>query len=149
MKDTNANNFTINIKEDIIIIGDNMNKKGFTLIEVLAAITLIAAILVVLVPTIINQINKNKKNIEEKTTTLIDEAAYTYIDLNPNVYPAKVGNVYCIKLQTLVNYDYLKEPVINPTTKKEYNLEHYVKATFETEIDINYSIVSSCTEIKN
>lgn len=126
-----------------------MKKDGFTLIEVLATITLIAALALVLVPTIINQINSSKNKVDEKTNELIYQSAYNYIDLNPNTYPMHAGNVYCIKLKTLTDNEFLKEPVMNHATGKEYDLDKFVEVRLETSIDLNYNIVSTCTEVKN
>lgn len=132
-----------------MIEGVKMKKNGFTLIEVLATITLIAALALVLVPTIINQVNSSKNKVDEKTNELIYQSAYNYIDLNPNMYPMQAGNVYCIKLKTLTDNKFLKEPVMNHATGKEYDLNKFVEVSFETDIDLNYNIVSTCTEVKN
>ena len=45
--------------------------KGFTLIELLAVITLIALLSLLVIPTIINGVNRNKAKFSETTTQLV------------------------------------------------------------------------------
>ena len=44
------------------IIGDNMNKKGFTLVEMIAAISILAIIALLAIPNVIKSYNKSKIN---------------------------------------------------------------------------------------
>lgn len=123
-------------------------KKAFTLIEVLAVISLIALLTLVALPLVINQVNKSKGKIDDTMEELIKEAANTYIDMNQGENPKKEENVYCISLKTLTDYGYLKEPLVNPSDKKKIDLNQYVRADFIADDEAEYTIVSSCNEIR-
>lgn len=126
-----------------------MKKNGFTLIEILAVIALIAAISLVILPLIINQINQSQTKIDEATMRLIENSTYTYIDMNQNDFPSIQGNVYCITLQKLVDYGSLKEPITNDKSGTSIPLTKIVRATFTSDIDIEYTLVDTCTETRN
>lgn len=126
-----------------------MKKNGFTLIELLAVVVLLAGLSLIALPLIMNQANQSKGKLNDAMLRLIEESAYTYIDRNQTKYPVKEGNVYCIKLQTLVDYGDLKEPVQDMKTGKAISLEKKVKVTFNTLVDVTYDVTDSCTEIRN
>lgn len=86
-----------------MIIGDSMNKKGFTLVELLAVITLLMALLVLTFPTVLEMIQKKEQEIDQAKLDLIYSAADSYMNNNKNTYPKKVGNIYCISVQTLTD----------------------------------------------
>lgn len=127
-----------------------MKQKGFTLIEVLAVVTLIAAIALISFPLLTNQTNKSKGKISEASKEIINHSAYTYIDRNQSNYPFTEGNIYCITLRTLVDYGDLKEPLKDNKSGEDIPLTTIVKVSFVSDIDINYEIgPSSCTEVRN
>lgn len=128
-----------------------MNRKGFTLIEILAVVTLMAAITLVAIPLILNQVNKSKGKLDDATVEMIGHSTYTYMDRNQSDYPFKKGNVYCITIRTLIDYGDLKEPVQDVKTGEEIPLTTKVKATFESDIDVVYELINSsntCTEVR-
>lgn len=122
-----------------------MKQKGFTLIEVLAVISLIAAVSLVMLPTIINQINRSKGDLDEATIKLIENATYNYMDMNQSIYSMKSGKKYCINLKTLVDSGFLKDNLKYSSTNKKIDLTKNVEVTFTTDIDIQYDVKSSCT----
>lgn len=122
-----------------------MKQKGFTLIEVLAVISLIAAVSLVMLPTIINQVNRSKGDLDEATIKLIENATYNYMDMNQSIYSMKSGKKYCINLKTLVDSGFLKDNLKYSSTNKKIDLTKNVEVTFTTDIDIQYDVKSSCT----
>lgn len=122
--------------------------KAFTLIEVLAVITLIALLTYLALPLVINQVNKSKGKMDSSMQTLIQQAAGSYIEMNQTENPKKEGNTYCISLKTLIDYGYLKEPLINPSTQEKINIEQYVKAHFISGVEAEYSITNTCEETR-
>ncbi len=123
--------------------------RAFTLVEILAVITLIALLSLVALPLVINQVNKSKGKIDDTLQVLIEEATDRYIDMNQAKYPKQEGAKYCISLQTLVDYEYLKEPLINPSDKKKVNLSLIVQANFISDTEATYSIVEYCVKGKS
>ena len=125
-----------------------MKKNGFTLIEILAVVVLLAGISLIALPLIINRANQSKSSLSDISKKLIYEAAYTYIDKNQTKYPFKEGRRYCVKLQTLVDYGYLKEPVQDIKTGESIDLKKQVEISFDTLVDIEYAVKDICTEIR-
>ena len=64
-----------------------MNKKGFTLVELLGSITIIAVITLIIVPTTINKITEASKKLEIGSEILLYTAAEEYMEENINHYP--------------------------------------------------------------
>lgn len=80
-----------------------MNKKGFTLVELLAIITLLMALLVLVFPSVLEMIQKKQQEIDQSKLELIYSAADTYMNNNKDTYPQTAGNIYCISVQTLAD----------------------------------------------
>ena len=87
-----------------------MKKNGFTLIELLATLALLAILSMVIVPSIIGVINKNKDNNLKMLCNSIEEAARLYV--SDNRYT--MGNVSSIKIKELMENNYLANSFVNP-----------------------------------
>ena len=83
-----------------------MRKNGFTLIELLATLALLAILSMVIVPSVIGIINKNKDNNLKMLCNSIEEAARLYV--SDNRYT--MGNVSSIKIKELMENNYLANP---------------------------------------
>lgn len=66
------------MKCEIIIRGDDMSKKGFTLIEVLAVIVVLAVIALITTPIVFDVIQNSKENAFKETAHGLVVAASTY-----------------------------------------------------------------------
>ncbi len=127
-----------------------MKKKGFTLVELLGVIVIIAVISLVAFPTIMSQFRKNRKNISNVVKQTITEASLVYVEKNQNQYPKVSGNIYCVTLTQLVNNGNLSEPLKDPSTGEEIPLSHKVKITVENNIFYSeYIGEDSCSEFRN
>ena len=109
--------------------GDNMNNKGFTLIEALAAVLIVTIISSLVVPTVINQIANKKQDIDNSTKKLIFDATELYMSNNISNYPKLSGNKYCISLDKIVNAGMLEAPIKDFKTNKEIPLTRNVSVT--------------------
>ena len=87
-----------------------MKKNGFTLIELLATLALLAILSMVIVPSIIGVINKNKDNNLKMLCNSIEEAARLYV--SDNRYT--MGSVSSIKIKALMENNYLAKSFANP-----------------------------------
>lgn len=124
-----------------------MNKKGFTLAELLGVIVLLGILAVVAFPPLLNQLNKSKDKLSEATVKVLGIAAEQYIDEHSSNYPIKNGNVYCIKLETLVNYNYLKSPIMDASSGEEIDISNnYVKFKINKYNDYEYELSEECIE---
>jgi prepilin-type N-terminal cleavage/methylation domain len=123
-----------------------MKKNGFTLIEIIAVVTLIAAISLMMMPLIINQINKSSSKIADSTIKVIDGATTNFVDENETEYPKLQGKIYCIKVKTLLEYEYLKEPLENEKGKKIVDTEtDTVRVEFISKYESVNTLVKNCT----
>lgn len=86
-------------------------KRGFTLIELLGVIVLLAVLIIVAFPTIINFIKSSNEEKDELTLNLLYNAAEMHIENNFEKFPKKNGNSYCIDIKELVEEGLLKEPI--------------------------------------
>ncbi|MGN1342391.1 MAG: type II secretion system protein [Bacilli bacterium] len=134
-----------------------MNKKGFTLIELIMVIVIIAILLLFLVPNIFTFINKNNIKSCESLEKNIISAAKIYVTNNKYDLGFDCSKTpKTITLQTLVDSGDLSAPIINPvaddnpeTTKKEneVSLENKVEVTYDCDSKtFTYTFNLNCTE---
>lgn len=84
-----------------------MKEKGFTLIELIGVIVLLAIIILITYPSIVNIIKKSNNKIDSATSALIISGAKNMVDENKNSYPLTNGNVYCVTIKSLINKGYV------------------------------------------
>lgn len=113
----------------------NKNKKGFTLVEMLAAIGILLLITILTYPSF----NKLNKKTEEKfdysIKTIVENAAKIYVDNNKELIDEKItsnNGKYCLPIATLSSYDYLDTP-IKKSDGENLNLKSCVYITKENE----------------
>ncbi len=112
------------------------NKKGFTLVELLAVLTLLSLIVIISLPAVINKINNHEKKMSEALFESVTAAANLYVENNPDKFN---GTTHHIKLTTLVKEDLLDDSIL-----KDY-ANYCVKAKY-TSNQYRYEIETSCTE---
>ena len=108
-------------------------KKGFTLIEMLVAVFILALISMLVIPTIVNKIAEQKENLNSTTLNMIYSAATLYFD-DYEVVKEK-GTSYCVTLDRLVKENYLTSPITDTSTGKEIPLTKYVKTTINSTLN--------------
>ena len=114
-----------------------MNKKGFTLAEILGVIVIIALLLLLLMPTIINKIAQNGDKAGEINDQLIFDAVDNYIE--ENIDTTKAGT-YCIPIQDLVDDGKLVSPVIDVETGEDIT-DMTIAVTVDSDGNITHQIV--------
>lgn len=122
-----------------------MNKKAFTLAELIGVVTLLGLISVLIVPKIIKRIKNSEGKIDEVTEMLIYSATEQYLDEKVNSYPKIDGRVYCVTLKDLIEDNKLKKTIIS-MKGKEIDINKYVKIEVSKK-QYNYQLVDECEEI--
>lgn len=115
-------------------------KKGFTLIEVLAVVTIIGLIFVIALPKIINSLNSKKSDIDTTTSNMIISAARLYVDDNSDKFNKIDGSTYCLPLTTLAKEEYLDSKIKNITDEEDITKIKSVKITYDNTF--HYEIVN-------
>ncbi|MBQ8193539.1 MAG: type II secretion system protein [Bacilli bacterium] len=121
-----------------------MNKKGFTLVEIILVIAIMALLVIILVPNIFIMIDKNNEKSFNNLKNNIESAAKIYVtnnkyNLNITCYdqnkPDKTTTE--IKFQTLIDSGELKTDstgkITNPINDSEILLSNVVKVIYNCD----------------
>ena len=131
------------------------NNKGFTLVELIAAIVLLSVVVGITSYSIIGIINRNKeenynlliKNINSAAETYYQECRYSNNDMiNCN----KIENdEYMVSLGDLVNYGFLRgnEKIKEGTEKDKYTIVNPLDNTNISNCEITVKFVNSKVEV--
>ncbi len=121
--------------------------KGFTLVELLAVIVILAIISLLVVPSVISLISSTEDEIIKANETFMIEQTKSYVITNMNLYEKTSGNVYCINLETLKVAKFLDSNFVSSLPEEQEN--SVVKVTVTDEY--NYTLVydNSCVEVNN
>lgn len=113
----------------------NKNKKGFTLVEMLASIGILLLITILTYP-LFNKLNKKtEEKFDYSIKTIVENAAKIYVDNNKELIDEKItsnNGKYCLPVATLSSYDYLDTP-IKKSDGENLNLKSCVYITKENE----------------
>ena len=85
-------------------------KKGFTLIELLGVMVILSILLLIIMPNIINSMQKANEDNSSITAKLVYNATKKYIE-GSSKYKEKNNNTYCITIRELIDDNLLDAPV--------------------------------------
>ena len=119
-----------------------MDKKGFTLVELLGVITLLGIIIGLMFPPLLTQLKKTSNSIDEATKSIIIVGAKNFVEENKNDFPKINGEYYCIEFQELVDENKISKD-LKDSEGNEISLENYVKVTI-SDNKYNYEITDEC-----
>ena len=131
-----------------------MNKKGFTLVELLAVIVILA-LLALLTSTAVTKLVKDAKNdLSETQMTLIKSAADTWIADNLNKLPSS-GSCGYLTLEDLKYYGLLDNTILDPKNSEEISSDLKIKITTTTSAygnpvtnsEVNPESIEGCSQI--
>lgn len=101
-----------------------MNRKGFTLVELLAVLVLLSVIVLVAFPSILNTIKKTDETLDSATEALLIANAKSYAnDLTSTT-------ATCVNISTLVEEGYTESPIANTDSEKSETIETSWSVTF-------------------
>ena len=96
-----------------------MNKKGFTLVELIGVVVILGLIALVAFPSLLNQINNSNKQISDSQKDLIIAATKNYVEENKNEYANK--NFFVVDVDVLAEKNYIDKKLIKSYTDEENN----------------------------
>lgn len=123
-----------------------MNRKGFTLVEVILVLAILALLLVILVPNVFVLIEKNNEKSCNNLKDNIESAAKMYVTQNKYELGFTCISSKDIRFQTLIDSGDLipdsSGKIINPVDDKDISLEKsIVKVTYNCNTkEFNYEI---------
>lgn len=120
------------------------HKKGFTLIEMLAVVTIIGISTLLIAPSIVNMLKKSEK---EQYQNYLDDlylATKTYITNNVNSFPElqNVGGIAVVDIGTLRENHLVKKKLIDPKTKQMVSDNQQIKITTKEDYIYQYELVT-------
>jgi len=120
-----------------------MNKKGFTLVELLATITIIGMLSTILITVVVKKINETKEQSRQTMINSIELAAKNYaMDNESSIDSLKSYDYAYIPLKILIENDLLTDSLIDQTTNKALPMTDtvYVTRFFNGTIRAVYDI---------
>ena len=135
-----------------------MNKKGFTLAELIGVIVVLSLICLITVPAIASVLKTNKKSLCETQLNNILAAAKSYASENLLSMPIsdeEGKNTRTITIQDLIDNGYIEGNIQNPVTKEEFDpeIEITIKKTgkkldfmFGTDEEEEEAVYSLCID---
>ena len=105
-------------------------KKGFTLIEILAVVTIIGLIFILVIPKIATSLKNKKGDVDTTTNNIVLAAAKSYVADNRDKFDKEESNTYCLPISTLTKKEYLESPVKNVTDDVDITNTKSVKITY-------------------
>ena len=127
------------------IIGDGMKKNGFTLVELLGVITILAMLGIIVVPIVTGLISDSKQSLYDTQIRLIESGASDYISDNVFSIDLPVGTSKGITLGTLKSLGYVDSNIIDPISKKKFD-DNMVIIITNTSKGFEYKV---CTQYVN
>ena len=97
------------------------DKKGFTLVEILAVVVILGIIMVISVPAVSKWISRGKAESKESQKSTLLMAAQSYAQDNKKVLPKAIGQTTILTAEELKNANYLKEDLYDADKKKCMN----------------------------
>ena len=122
-----------------------MNKKGFTLIEIIAIIILLSVIALITYPVINNLITEGKEKLYEKQINELERLSNTWVTKNTNKLKTEEGYTYNLSFEELNEQGFISdEQVKNPKTGQK--LSGCMKVTYNSS-NKGYKVAydKSCT----
>lgn len=117
------------------------NKKGFTLIELIAVLAVLGILLMMTVPNIINLFDNKKEDLYNKTILELERISRQYLLDNPNLYSTIEKDGYVdVNIDDLCTADIIECPISDPRDNSE--IKGYIRVIY-SDNDYDYEFVRS------
>lgn len=107
-----------------------MNKKGFTLVELLGVIVLLSVIGLIATVTISNELKENKEQLYNIQIDNIKRSAQTWASQHVFELPTEEGAYITLTLGQLKEANF-SEDVVNPKTNEQFDNSLQIKITMK------------------
>lgn len=123
-------------------------KRGFTLVEMLGVIVMLAALTIVSYPLLFNTFNKKEEQIDSYKLDLIYIGAEKYVNEHINDFPYIKGNNVCVPIITLINENYVSIDLEKDIKSKFVKLVMKGDNKYTDTIDTTCSYTKDGNQIK-
>ena len=123
-----------------------MNKRAFTLVELLAVIIILGVLALLIVPNVTGTLKKQKENLYNVQIKNIEEAAQGWASENFFTLPTEDGQSKTIYLKDLVGF--IDTDITNPKDNKKFGRCLAIKITKVAQTE-NYTYDVDETTINN
>ena len=120
-----------------------MNRKGFSLVEILAVIVIVGTLSFFAISSITRYINQSRKEKVAQDKKNVSMAAQLYLQSNRNLYPKLIGDETRINLADLKKKSYLKEDIVNDAGESCME-KSFVRVYKLNEGDFSYTTYLYC-----
>lgn len=98
-----------------------MRNRGFTLVELLGVVAILAMLGLVIVPVISNVLSNNKRELYNVQIRNIESAANNYVSEHVFDIDISIGSSKGITLGTLKSFGYISDDIVDPITRKKFS----------------------------
>lgn len=122
-----------------------MNKKGFTLVELIGVLVIIGLLLLVTATPILGQIRNQKGKLDDASTKVLYSSATTYLDEHISNYPKKNGMTYYLSVTQLIEDGYLKDNYLETTkvlSESSMVIVNIVNGSYSFEVENSFENIS-------
>lgn len=118
------------------------NNKGFTLVEMLAVLAIIAILSVAIFPNFLSMKESQSEKFSESMNILLKSAAKIYVSNNRSIVDEELKKgPYCITIAALKAYDYVSIPTYDPVTNNKItNRCVYISKTDGSKTEYSYEV---------
>ena len=121
---------------------NKMNKKGFTMVELLGVIVILGILSIISIVAIQRVMDKAKKEYYKTQKDNMIMSAESYLNANKNLLPKVSGQMVKVDLETLVNNKYIDQVV--DYSKNKCDLKDSYVQIFKYRDEINYTSYLKC-----
>ncbi len=116
--------------------------KGFTLVELIAVVTILALIAILVIPAIGKTIKDTKSDLYESQITALIDGMQNWAADHPKLLPAEPGEKVYVSLGELKLGNYVDMDIKNPKTDKYFNTKIRMSIEKNVTTDSNGNILS-------
>lgn len=104
-----------------------MNKKGFTLVELLGVLIIMSIVLIVVITPIMGQIRNNSKKLDDAALKILYASTDNYLDGKAYLYPKNDGMIYYVPIGQLIDSDNLESNYLSSYSKEVLSRDNVIK----------------------
>lgn len=90
-----------------------MNKRAFTLIELLGSIVILSVIALIAFPSVLNLLGSSQNKIDDSMKRYVEGAARQYVNDNVNLFPKTGSTVKIVTISDLHDQGYVNDSSYN------------------------------------